>query len=75
MKQQQIESSIQLSLSQIPRLRFFQNLETNLFVDAKDDKDTWRMARIQEIIGNQVAVHFDGWSHKWDLVLNLSFLC
>ena len=37
-------------------------LKVGTFVDATDTTNNFLLARIVEIDGNQVLVHFDGWS-------------
>ena len=48
-----------------------QNYLINSYVDCFDSSSVWRVAKIQNIQGNDITLNFDGWSHKWDEVLFL----
>ncbi len=42
----------------------------NLYIDCFDENNSWRVAKIVDIINNDsIKVVFDGWSHKWDEVI------
>ena len=40
------------------------------YIDAQDTTLNFCMAKITEVINNEIQVNFDGWSNKWDHVSN-----
>ena len=38
------------------------------YIDAQDTTLNFCMAKITEVINNEIQVNFDGWSNKWDHV-------
>ena len=38
------------------------------YIDAQDTTLNFCMAKITEVINNEIQVNFDGWSNKWDSV-------
>lgn len=44
----------------------FANFYVGAHIDAVDTANTWCLAQIEKVDGNQIYVHFDGWPYKWD---------
>ncbi len=42
--------------------------EENRFIDAMDTVNAWCLGQIHEVANKHLKIHFDGWSHKWDIV-------
>jgi len=41
------------------------------YIDAQDTVNTWCLSQVSEILDpRNIRVHYDGWSSKWDVVLN-----
>ena len=38
------------------------------YIDAQDTTNNFIMAKVTEVLNNEVQVNFDGWSNKWDHV-------
>jgi hypothetical protein len=50
------------------KIQHLDNFNPGKYVDALDDAKTWCIAEIIQRKGNNIIVHYEGWSSKYDEV-------
>ena len=48
----------------------FEGIQPGWLIDAKDTVSAWCIAKVLKITNGEILITFDGWSHKYDLVLS-----
>ncbi len=47
---------------------FTRDLQVGSYLDVKDTASSWCLAQVVKLTGDQLRVHYDGWSEKYDEV-------
>lgn len=55
-------------LSKLKAYNHLQYFTEGALIDAMDNNNSWRVARISQIKNDVASLSFDGWSSKWDEV-------
>lgn len=56
----------------LKKCNYYDFYQEGRFIDSQDTVNSWCLARVNQIDGKMLSVHFDGWSNRWDVV-SLSF--
>ena len=48
---------------------FTKDLQAGSYLDVKDTASSWCLAQVVKLSGDQLRVHYDGWSEKYDEVI------
>lgn len=74
----QTESSKMTLNDYVQKLKSYnhmQYLTEGALIDAMDNNNSWRVAKIAQIKNNEFALlSYDGWSSRWDEVIFQTFL-
>jgi len=65
------EKSIEKTLvQQADEFQFMKYLQTGSYLDVKDTTSSWCLAQVVKMTTDQICVHYDGWSEKYDEVFD-----